>query len=71
MQDITEYTDQELSLLVMNDESYINLANISEEVFYDVMENTFKYRDSQLKHLKESIKDYKAELIQEKEGENK
>jgi len=68
MQDITEYTDHELAMIVLNDEAYLYIATISEDVLYDVIKNNFIYTDIQLKHLKESVTDYKIELIEEEEA---
>jgi len=68
MQDITEYTDHELAMIVLNDEAYLYMATIKEEVLYDVMKNNFIYTDIQLKHLKKAVTDYKIELIEEEEA---
>ena len=68
MQDITEYTDHELAMIVLNDEAYLYIATISEDVLYDVIKNNFIYTDIQLKHLKESVTGYKIELIEEEEA---
>jgi|SaaInlV_100m_DNA_5_1039725.scaffolds.fasta_scaffold11845_3 hypothetical protein len=59
-QDITEYSDQELSLHVFNDEYYYNERNHREYLLALVAEQ-FKYTDEQLSVLLEDLDDDKAE----------
>ena len=55
MEDITMYTDRELSLIVYNDEYWYNMRH--SEGLYEHINNTYKYTDKQLNHLKETIKE--------------
>jgi hypothetical protein len=59
MNDITNYSDHELSLLVFNDEGLYEQRH--EDGFLDIIHTLFKYTDEQLSELKSDLRDDLAE----------
>lgn len=58
MKDITEYSDNELSLIVLNDEVLYNMRRqILRDGKLSVLSDIFKYTDEQLDVLLQDIKD--------------
>ena len=63
MQDITEYSDQELSLQVFNTEDLYNQRHSKD--FMLLIDERFKYTPSQLQVLIEDLEDDKLEMSNE------
>lgn len=55
MNDITEYSDNELSLLVMNDEYLYNMRHSSS--LFETLDDMFTYTQEQLDVLKSNLED--------------
>lgn len=54
-QDLTVYSDQELSLVVFNDETLYNMRN--RRSLFDLLNEFYLYTDEQLEVLKQDIQD--------------